>query len=112
MDDTDRAVLKDALRFWGIDAQEMMLVEETGELLHALARRHRCHSQGEYEQRKAALIEEVADVQVMLDQFTLTLGEDAVHEQYARKMARLRGKLQVYKEKEPGREHIDLDKFM
>jgi len=112
MDDTDRAILKDALKFWGTDAQSMMLVEETGELLHALARSYRCHSEEEKAQRKAELVEEVADVQVMLDQFKLVLGEDAVHDKYVMKIARLRGKLQVYKEKEAERGHIDLDKFM
>lgn len=113
MDDDDRRVLKDAVAMWGKDAQAMMLVEETGEMLHALARSYRCHSEEEAAQRKAELIEEIADVQVLLDQFKLILGESAVQEEYARKLARLRGKLQVYKAaREKEGKHIDLDKFM
>jgi len=113
MNETDRQVLKDAVSMWGRDAQAMMLVEETGELLHALARSYRCHSDEEATQRKAGLIEEIADVQVLLDQFKLILGESAVQEQYEKKLARLRGKLQVYKEaREKEEKRLDLDKFM
>jgi NTP pyrophosphatase (non-canonical NTP hydrolase) len=64
----EQALLEQAILAWGEQAQYGMVVEEIGELLTAMNHwcRKRCHA--------PTVAEEIADVQIMLDQLALLLG--------------------------------------
>jgi len=109
-------LLKEAVSMWGTDAQLWMLVEEAGELIKAVAKMHRASM----DRRDAILgfIDELVDVQVMIDQWRLEVGEERFNRAYDLKMKRLAAKLDVYREAHrtnPHLEkaaHIDLSDFM
>jgi len=71
-------VYYEALERYGIERQEWMLVEEIGELLQALNKRKRARAlePNSHESRTAddALLSELADTAIMLEQVTLAMG--------------------------------------
>lgn len=77
-------VYRAAIEKWGIDAQEWMVVEEMGELQRAL---------GKLRRRKismAEVVDEIADVQIMLEQLQIMLGcEEPVRRRIDKKVLRL-----------------------
>lgn len=75
-----------ALRVWGADAQMDMCAEECGELIAALNRFRRGRS------TKAAVVEELADVSIMLEQMALIFCQD-VEIAKVHKLERLRQRL-------------------
>ena len=81
-------ILKHALETWGEEAQIVMAIEESAELTHALT--------GLYRGRAADgdVIEEIADVQIMLDQLALLFGEGAVEDAVREKLYRLEERLE------------------
>ena len=72
-----------ALRHWGIDAQLNVFIEECAELTAEICHyfRGRCTLTG--------LADEVADVEIMVEQLRLIVGETIVNEIKERKLARL-----------------------
>lgn len=66
-----QAVLQEALDTWGFDAQLMMVIEESGELVQAAAK-----FLGGRERSSKGLIEELADVSLMIDQMRLRWGAE------------------------------------
>lgn len=83
----ERATLERALDVWGIDAQFEQATEECAELIVEL--------QGG---NANDLVEEIADVQIMLEQLKLVVGEDRVSTKVNDKMARLRDRLDAAEE--------------
>ena len=84
---TYAGVLEKAIHKWGYGPQLRMAMEECGELVAAIA---------QYERGRvtsAALIEEVADVLIMMHQLRLILGPEFVDEAYNKKIERLRKRL-------------------
>jgi len=77
-----------ALRKYGIDAQRMMVVEETGELLNALAKECR----GRATNRE--VITELADVDIMIEQMAVNFGYADFKEEKERKLKRLSERLE------------------
>lgn len=76
-----------ALKQFGISAQQWMIVEEIGELLNAIAKQKRGRSTEE------DIITELADVHIMVEQMALFYGwEDFVKEK-ERKLKRLENRL-------------------
>lgn len=59
-------LLQAAVTAWGVEAQVMMAVEEMAELTQALSKAYRGKEGAVYN-----LLEEVADVRIMLDQLVL-----------------------------------------
>lgn len=58
-------VLSRAIAHWGADTQTDKAIEEMGELMQAIMKyRHKGHSQ----ERLTSLLEEIADVEIMLTQ--------------------------------------------
>ncbi len=57
--ETDRKILQAALKKWGSAAQEAMAIEEMAELIQALLHGWRGRDKG-------GIVEEIADVQIML----------------------------------------------
>ena len=87
----ERAILEKALDKWGEETQLLLLVEESGELIQAAAKL--LNFRGKYSEREDALIEEIADVEIMIDQMRVKYGEriDAKREA---KLERLAGRLE------------------
>lgn len=80
----------DALDKWGINAQVMMLFEECGELLSAIAKLDR----GRVD--KDSVITELADVSIMVEQMALVFGYDDYKKEKESKLERLKGRLEKY----------------
>ena len=76
-----------AIEQWGIPAQVMMVMEETGELLAALGKFDR-NRVGE-----ADVITELADVSIMVEQMALVFGLDDFKKEKERKLTRLKERL-------------------
>lgn len=83
----ERELLKEAIRIYGIDAQEGMLYEEMGELMSAINKLKRRRVD------KNVVIEEIADVQIILNQITIFFGEHEVNAVKKKKLARLKERL-------------------
>lgn len=76
-------IYNSALNQFGINAQQWMLVEETGELLNAMAKCIRGRS------TKADIITELADVHIMVEQMALFYGWDEFMKEKKLKLDRL-----------------------
>ena len=80
----------------GISTQEDMMIEECSELTKALLKLRRYHNSSLYVKREKddlikAIKEEIADVQIMLDQMKLIYGSTEKEEEY--KIRRLEKRL-------------------
>lgn len=87
MDEPEQSVLRRALRRYGFEAQLSMLTEECGELVAAVNHYRRGRA-GAFE----AMIEEIADVEILIEQMRLVYGAE-IDAARARKLARLRERL-------------------
>lgn len=70
MDRSDKTILRKAVAFYGRSMQELKAIEELGELIRAIARARTCDD----EERDTAfenLAEEMADVEIMLEQLEI-----------------------------------------
>ena len=83
-----REIMEKALEITGKDFQLMLLVEECGELLQAIGKVYR-NKAGSLEN----LHEEIADVQLMLDQVKLIYDEEKINEIMEQKLTRLKSRL-------------------
>ncbi len=87
--DADRETLRDAIARYGRDAQHRMAIEECGELIVAL-----CHISRD-RIPVSELAEEIADVQIMLEQLQIMYDcHGQVGAQWRQKIARLRCRLE------------------
>ena len=83
MTDRECKIFQDALNTFGIDSQKEMLKEECAELIVALSHYDRNRAS------KEAVITELADVSIMLDQMILLFGEKDFEVERERKVRRL-----------------------
>ena len=74
---------KKAIETWGIEAQVFMVMEETGEMLNALAKANRGRS------TKEEIITELADVSIMMEQMAYYFGYTEFEEEKKKKLKRL-----------------------
>lgn len=77
------------IEIYGIDAQKWMLVEECGELLNAISKLRRLRADGE------AVITELADVHIMVEQMAVFFGWDEFQKEREKKLRRLRMKIRL-----------------
>lgn len=77
-----------ALKEYGFDNQRMMLCEEIGELLNAIAKHHRGRTESVME-----VITELADVSIMVEQMAEHFGFADFEAEKERKLERLRERL-------------------
>ena len=92
----DTSVLTDALVAYGGDAQVDMMIEEMSEMTKALLKQRRAQKAGyKYDrERVKTIIEEMADVYIMLLQMIQLFGEPSLFENYVSdKILRLRLRL-------------------
>jgi len=80
-----RSVLKAAIKVWGSESQIDMLHEEIGELLQAVNKNKRKSSH----ETRDNLLEEIADVEIMLEQLKLIIGGNPHAGIYAHKQNKL-----------------------
>lgn len=81
----------DVLSAWGIGNQVFMVMEETGEMLNALAKADRGRV------TKEEVITELADVSIMMEQMAVHFGYEEFMVEKERKLNRLRERLETYK---------------
>jgi NTP pyrophosphatase (non-canonical NTP hydrolase) len=74
----------------GIAAQQMILIEESGELLDAVAKSHRNRA------TRWDIITELADVHIMVEQMAVFYGLDDFRKEKERKLQRLKCRLQEH----------------
>lgn len=84
----EHEVLQKAIDTWGILSQVMMVFEECGELISILAKAHRGRAEN-----NAAIITEIADVSIMVEQMALYFGYDEYLAERERKLERLKERL-------------------
>ena len=96
----DEVILHNAIDFYGSSVQELKAMEELGELIRAIARARTCDD----EERDTAfqnLAEEMADVEIMLEQLKIIHNNrDKIKTWHCIKLGRLRTKMA--KDKEEG----------
>lgn len=89
-DDIDRdEVLRSAVEVWGEDLQIDIAIEELSELTTELARRQR--GRDSY----SAIVEEIADVQLCLDQLKLMYNRESVEMAEQSKVERLKQRVEA-----------------
>ena len=92
MTDTEKVLLyTDALDTWGIEAQVTMVMEETGEMLSALAKARRGRV------TKEEIITELVDVSIMMEQMAVLFGKEQFEKEKERKLQRLKERLEKKK---------------
>jgi len=93
-----RTIYEEALDVWGEDSQIEQLIEECSELILALQKlkRHRRFNQGKREDRINDVLEEIADVKIMIRQIELIFPNEEVKKYEDLKLARLRKRLNAY----------------
>lgn len=82
-------VFQKALNTWGGESQENMAIEECSEFIKAVCKLRRDSGSEPFKN----LIDEIADVTIMMRQMAITVGEDAVNERIEFKVNRLRDRL-------------------
>jgi NTP pyrophosphatase (non-canonical NTP hydrolase) len=85
----DKVFMK-ALHTWGGEAQENMAIEECSEFIKAMCKARRKNGIEELN----AIIDEVADVTIMMRQMAIVVGEDKVEERIKFKVNRLTERLE------------------
>jgi hypothetical protein len=78
-----------ALHTWGGEAQENMAIEECSELIKAICKIRRGNGSEEFKN----LIDEIADVTIMMRQMAINVGAEQVEERIDFKVNRLRERL-------------------
>jgi NTP pyrophosphatase (non-canonical NTP hydrolase) len=87
MTEAQLETLRRAIRVWGVDSQEQMLIGEIGELLTLFGRR----AQGRV--IDSEMVDEIADVTIMITQMAQMYGPEQVEERIAFKLDRLNARL-------------------
>ena len=84
-------LFREVIKAWGIENQVFMVMEESGEMLNALAKANRGRV------TKEDVITELADVSIMMEQMAVHFGYDEFKAEKERKLNRLRERLETYK---------------
>lgn len=85
----EKSILHQALNKYGVQAQKMMLFEECGELVNAVAK---------FDRGRAGIMDiitELADVSIMVDQMVFVFGdEELFSKERERKLLRLKERIE------------------
>jgi hypothetical protein len=82
---SQRTVYERAVHLWGVEAQIRMATEECGELIIALMKLERLHNGSS----QSDIINEIADVEIMMEQLRYIFGDGAVNQAKIKKLFRL-----------------------
>lgn len=95
--DNERFSLYDrVIAAWGIESQIKMVMEETGEMLSAIAKAGRNRA------TRFDVVTELADVSIMVEQMAVFFGLDLFLDERERKLNRLQERLKKWEEKNHG----------
>lgn len=94
-------ILQDAVRTWGRDAQSLMMIEEMSELTKAICKFYRAGDDESAGGAVESIREEMADVQIMLDQMRIMFGKTGHQERL--KLERLEKRLERAHAEEAGK---------
>ena len=83
-----RSICERALKAWGTEKQVDMMIEEIGELLSALGKCKRGRT------KTGPVVEELADLQIVLWQMIILFGEDHVKKHIDEKIKRTEAKIE------------------
>ena len=86
-------LFREVLEAWGIENQVFMVMEESGEMLNALAKANRGRV------TKEDVITELVDVSIMMEQMAVHFGYDEFKAEKERKLKRLKERLEKHKKK-------------
>lgn len=81
-------IYKQAIESWGVQNQVLMVMEESGEMLNALAKFNRGRS------TEAEIRTELADVWILMEQMAVVFGWDEFQAEKERKLQRLKKRLE------------------
>lgn len=81
----DQQILLQAIETWGIESQIVLAMEECAELIVALSH--------DWRGRCADVLQEIADVQILLDELKIIFGKENVEQLINQKMKRLKQRL-------------------
>lgn len=87
------ALFEKAINQWGRQSQIDMMIEECAELTKALCKLKRKHEPADTASLVNDICEEIADVQLMVNQMKIVFGAGEVKDWYAVKVERLQGLL-------------------
>ena len=85
-------ILQEAIKKYGVESQCDMCIEEMSELTKELLKLRRESTQAGFQKRRENIKEEIADVQIMLDQMRIIFGDTSEQEEF--KVNRLRERLE------------------
>ena len=85
-------ILQEAIKKYGVNNQGDMCIEEMSELTKELLKLRRESTQAGFQKRRENIKEEIADVQIMLDQMRIIFGDTSEQEEF--KVNRLRERLE------------------
>lgn len=88
--------LKEAIKVFGIKSQLLQCIEEMAELTQAINKYFRAEAKENTKTEYDQIIEETADVKIMLAQMELMFDGEAVEEMVERKIKRLEKRLNDY----------------
>jgi len=85
-------ILQEAIKKYGVNNQCDVCIEEMSELTKELLKLRRESTQAGFQKRRENIKEEIADVQIMLDQMRIIFGDTSEQEEF--KVNRLRERLE------------------
>ena len=86
--------MKVALKSWGSSAQAVKCFEEMGELIQAISKYYFSGKSSNHAKHRDNLIEEMADVCIMIDQLIMDIGAEEEFKDYVtKKFNKVRNKL-------------------
>lgn len=91
----DSELLLKIIDTYGIENQMMQCIEEMGELIQAINKYRRAEFSVSCIDAYNQVIEEIADVQIMIEQMRMIFNEDDVDKVIAEKLERMRERLKL-----------------
>jgi NTP pyrophosphatase (non-canonical NTP hydrolase) len=85
-------ILQEAIKKYGVNNQCDVCIEEMSELTKELLKLRRESTQAGFQKRRENIKEEIADVQIMLDQMRIIFGDTSEQEEF--KVNRLKERLE------------------
>lgn len=99
---SETEILQRAIDRWGVRLQSNQCIQEMAELIVAITKLQQLYDAPHTEQIAARdnLIEEIADVEIMIDQMKLMYGEQDIRKQRDYKLQRLVNRLDALQDEE------------
>lgn len=90
-----KRIMQGAVAFYGKDSQHLKTMEEAAEVIQAVAKLSFASTDENLEKNIDHLMEELADMQVMIDQMRIMYPAGAIDDWYAIKLRKLQEKIKI-----------------